>query len=265
MICISVFSGIGGFELGLEPLGFEFVLQVENNPFCVRILEKDWPHVRRIGDIRDAIRERNIPSPIKLICGGDPCQANSLAKGGKLSQYPAMAGYFLAMVGRCQAEWVLRENVCSPTVKHFAFALQLMGYGTVIVELNARDFTSQHRRRQFVIGGPGDKCARLREILLDTTRDRGICPEGDGEGQAYAQCITTHPSRISESDTLIYEHQKRNLRFLTEGEAERLQGFSGKRTAGFSRTRHFITVGNAVPPPMVAWIGERIMEVENDD
>lgn len=48
----SLFSGIGGFDLGLERASMECAWQVEIDPFCQRILAKHWPNVKRYGDIR---------------------------------------------------------------------------------------------------------------------------------------------------------------------------------------------------------------------
>jgi DNA (cytosine-5)-methyltransferase 1 len=49
----SLFAGIGGFDLGLERAGMECVWQVENDPYCNKVLEKHWPDVRRYGDVRE--------------------------------------------------------------------------------------------------------------------------------------------------------------------------------------------------------------------
>ena len=43
----SLFAGIGGFDLGLERAGMECKWQVEIDPFCLKVLEKHWPNVRR--------------------------------------------------------------------------------------------------------------------------------------------------------------------------------------------------------------------------
>jgi DNA (cytosine-5)-methyltransferase 1 len=49
----SLFAGIGGFDLGLERAGYEIAWQVENDPYCDRVLAKHWPGVTRYGDIRE--------------------------------------------------------------------------------------------------------------------------------------------------------------------------------------------------------------------
>jgi site-specific DNA-cytosine methylase len=54
---LSLFAGIGGFDLGLERAGMECVGQVENDPYCIKVLEKHWPDVPRWGDIRDVTEE----------------------------------------------------------------------------------------------------------------------------------------------------------------------------------------------------------------
>tara|TARA_Y100000310_G_scaffold285220_1_gene308535 strand:+ start:270 stop:974 length:705 start_codon:yes stop_codon:yes gene_type:complete len=50
---VSLFAGIGGFDLGLERAGMECVGQVEKDEWCLRVLEKHWPGVPRFQDIRN--------------------------------------------------------------------------------------------------------------------------------------------------------------------------------------------------------------------
>jgi DNA (cytosine-5)-methyltransferase 1 len=74
---LSLFAGIGGFELGLERTGgFETVAQCEIDPFCRKVLAKHWPKVKRYEDVRtltaDTLRRDGID--VDVICGGFPCQ-----------------------------------------------------------------------------------------------------------------------------------------------------------------------------------------------
>src|SRR5262245_43350774 len=73
----SLFSGIGGMDLGLEWAGMEVAWQVEWDPWCAHLLEAHWPEVPRYADIRD-VRGDELP-PIDVLAGGPPCQPVSAA------------------------------------------------------------------------------------------------------------------------------------------------------------------------------------------
>ena len=67
----SLFSGIGGLELGLEWAGLGPVLwQIEKDPYCRRVLARHWPEVARYDDIR-TVGKHNL-EPVALMCGGFP-------------------------------------------------------------------------------------------------------------------------------------------------------------------------------------------------
>ncbi len=80
---LDLFSGIGGFSLGLERSGyFETVAFCEIDPFCQRILAKHWPDVPCYDDVRTLTNDRLTADgigPINVITGGFPCQDISLA------------------------------------------------------------------------------------------------------------------------------------------------------------------------------------------
>jgi len=104
----SLFSGIGGFDLGLERSGMEITWQVEIDPFCNKVLAKHWPNVKRYGDIKNVTNLE----PVDLICGGFPCQPYSCAgkrkgKDDDRALWPEM----LRVVSEVKPRWIIGENV----------------------------------------------------------------------------------------------------------------------------------------------------------
>lgn len=108
---LDLFSGIGGFSLGLEKTGgFETVAFCEIDPFCQKVLKKHWPDVPCYEDVRtmDAIGLGRID----LITGGYPCQPFSTAGNRKGDQddrhlWPAM----FDIIKCARPTWVIGENV----------------------------------------------------------------------------------------------------------------------------------------------------------
>ena len=73
----SLFSGIGGLDLGLERAGMTVRWQSEIDPYCVKILEKHWPNVKRYGDVTKI--EWSGVEKVDCLCGGFPCPPVSVA------------------------------------------------------------------------------------------------------------------------------------------------------------------------------------------
>ena len=258
----SLFTGIGGFDLGFEQCGMEISWQVENNRFCLELLGQKWPDIERRHDVRYDMEglERT-----EIICGGDPCPCRSLAKGSRATSQPDLSGWFLAVVGRLRPEWVVRENVFAPDVVEFTLGLESLGYGMVVVGFDSRDFTGQSRRRQFVLGCSPGKTTRLRGSISNAADDFGFDSSRPEETTPIAACLTAHPSRMAAEDSYCFEPEKGGLRFLAPEECEALQGFPRGWTAGFSKSRRRIMLGNAVTVPIVRWIGSRIIEVNGSE
>lgn len=106
----SLFSGIGGLDLGLERAGMECAWQVEIDDYCRRVLAKHWPDVPKHADIFD-VDFTTLP-PVDLICGGFPCQPFSVAgrrKGKDDARY--LWPEFARAIGEARPRWVLLENV----------------------------------------------------------------------------------------------------------------------------------------------------------
>lgn len=110
MRVLSLFSGIGGLDLGLERAGMTVIAQVENDPWCRRVLERHWPDVPKWGDVR-TVDPGELP-PADLIAGGFPCQPVSTAGKGLGRDDPRwLWPEFERMVRGVGPRWVLVENV----------------------------------------------------------------------------------------------------------------------------------------------------------
>jgi DNA (cytosine-5)-methyltransferase 1 len=108
----SLFSGIGGLDLGLERAGMECRFQVEIDPFCRRVLAKHWPAVKRFGDITEV--EGAELEPVELIAGGFPCQDVSLAGtrvGIDAGKRSGLWREYIRLVRALRPRFVLVENV----------------------------------------------------------------------------------------------------------------------------------------------------------
>ena len=125
----SLFSGIGGLDLGLHRAGLGDVLwQVERDPFCRRILAAQWPEATRHDDVR-RVGEAEL-DPVDVICGGFPCQDISTAGAGA-GIGGARSGLwteYARIVRELRPRFVVIENVT---------ALLVRGFGTVIGDLAA--------------------------------------------------------------------------------------------------------------------------------
>jgi DNA (cytosine-5)-methyltransferase 1 len=130
----SLFSGIGGFDLGLERAGMRVIWQSEIDPYASAVLRKHWPHVPNHGDIRN-IRAGTV-EPVDVLCGGFPCQDISSAgyKAGIAGSQSRLWAEYARLVGELQPRYVLVENVA---------ALLSRGLGNVLGDLAALGFDAE--------------------------------------------------------------------------------------------------------------------------
>jgi DNA (cytosine-5)-methyltransferase 1 len=134
---LDLFSGIGGFSLGLERAGMRTVAFCEIEPFCRAVLKKHWPDVPVFGDIReltaealaDAIGVWELQSEgresdergrigycgIDVICGGFPCQDISIAgKGAGIEgERSGLWSEYARIIGEVRPRYVIVENVAA--------------------------------------------------------------------------------------------------------------------------------------------------------
>lgn len=113
---LSLFAGIGGFDLGLERTGgFETVAFCEIEPFPRAVLAKQWPKVPCYDDVRTLTAERLAADGIAVdvICGGFPCQDLSEAgeRAGIEGDRSGLWREFARLIGEIRPEIALVENV----------------------------------------------------------------------------------------------------------------------------------------------------------
>jgi len=153
----SLFSGIGGLDLGLERAGMRVAWQAENDPYCSAVLARHWPDVPNLGDVT-SIDWAEVPR-VDLICGGYPCQPFSVA-GRQLGELDPrhLWPHMLDALRVLRPRFALLENVAG----HLA-----LGFGRVLGDLAEIGYDAEwdcipaaavgapHRRdRVFVVAYP---------------------------------------------------------------------------------------------------------------
>lgn len=154
---LSLFAGIGGFDLGLERTGgFKTVAFCEIDPFCRRVLAKHWPEVPCYDDVRTLTAERLAADGIAVdvICGGFPCQDASVGNVVGLGTDGERTGLFrhiIKLADDIRPEFVLMENVANLLNRGFGNvlgALAQIGYDAEWSHISARDIGADHERNR---------------------------------------------------------------------------------------------------------------------
>ena len=162
----SLFSGIGGFELGLERAipNSKTIWQVEQNKYCQSILKKHWPEAIMYNDIRE-VNHENV-HPVNIICGGFPCQGVSAAgkgKGIEGDKRSGLWGEMYRLIDELQPRIAVMENVPALLWKargmHVVMSnLAQIGYDAEWTVISARQFGAPHlRKRVFIVAYPNSK------------------------------------------------------------------------------------------------------------
>lgn len=188
----SLFSGVGGLDLGLERAGMRVLWQVEIDPQARAVLRKHWPNVDLHEDVRDVGRH-NL-EPVDLICGGFPCQDLSVAgrRAGLAGERSGLFYEFMRVVAELAPRWVLIENVPGLLSSNggrdmgaVLGTLAKLGYGYAYRVLDLQHFgVPQRRRRVFIVGHLGGFCPP--EILLEPESVPGHPAPGREAGEGVA-------------------------------------------------------------------------------
>jgi DNA (cytosine-5)-methyltransferase 1 len=232
----SLFSGIGGFELGLQRAGMEISWMVEIDPFCRRVLAKNWPNVdRSVIDVKEA-GKHNLRA-VDLICGGFPCQdlSHSGGRRGLAGERSGLWFEYARIIREITPRWVLVENV--PGLLSIDDG---RGFGTVLRNLAESGYDAEW------------DCLPAAAFGADHVRDR-----------VY---IVAYTSGIGLSPVIQY------VPGFAQHQMDR-RTWNGRRLdqPGIERMAHGIpfqmeqlaAYGNAVVPQIAEWLGHRVIEAEN--
>jgi len=241
---LDLFSGIGGFSLGLERAGMQTVAFCEIDPFARRVLAKHWPQVPIYDDVRelDAARLRADGITIDVICGGFPCQDISTSghKVGLSGERSGLWREYARIIRELRPLYVVVENVA---------ALLGRGLGDVLGDLAECGYDAEW------------DCIPAYAVGAPQTRDRVwivAYPQGIGRQPSDAQprvLPTSLPNRAglaggggaadaADAQWTVWPPEPALVR-VADGFPDRLDRIRG--------------LGNAVVPQIVEIIGRAIV------
>jgi DNA (cytosine-5)-methyltransferase 1 len=192
---VSLFAGIGGFDLAFQRAGFTPVLHAEADPDPRAVLDAHFPGIPDAGDV---CLLKGEPDAVHVLCAGSPCQDFSVAglRAGLAGQRSGLAWQFVRLVQEYWPTWVVWENVpgvlSSNGGRDFAAivgALVERGYGCAWRVLDAQCLgVPQRRRRVFLVGHRGDVC-RAGQVLFERDGGQGDPAPGSQAGQEFARLV----------------------------------------------------------------------------
>jgi DNA (cytosine-5)-methyltransferase 1 len=250
---LDLFSGIGGFSLGLERSGLcKTVAFCEIAPFPRKVLAKHWPGVPIYEDVRtltaDTLAGDGIA--VDVICGGFPCQDISTAgKGvGLAGERSGLWREIARLVGELRPRFVIVENVSALLGRGLGDVLgdlSKIGYDAEWEVISASDVGAPHdRQRVWLVAHPATQ--RRERILYNwawrsaTARDEWPSTSLDSQRGALAwlESTITRISPILRND----------------------DGISGRLAQ-----HQLAALGNAVVPQIPELIGRAILKQLKDE
>lgn len=289
MSVVSLFSGIGGLEIGLERSGFETNFFCEIDPAATAVLDEWYPEV----PIHDDVETLQAIPQCEILTAGFPCQDLSLA-GGKAGLGGSRSGlvgevFRLIRGAKRKPRWLLFENVPYMLVLNrgagmatLVDILEAEGYRWAYRVVDARSFGLPQRRQRVLL--LASQSEDPREVLF---ADEGVSnpvedrPSRVEIGPAYGFYWTmgkmgagwareaTPPIKGGSglgipSPPAIWLSANDFVGTPQIEDTERLQGFPKGWTSpvldapDVRPSARWRLVGNAVCPPMAAWVGERL-------
>lgn len=258
----SLFSGIGGIDLGLERAGLICKWQCEIDDYATRVLQKHWPDVPRFRDVRKC-GAHNLGA-VDLIAGGFPCQdiSNAGKRTGIDGDRSGLWREYHRIICELRPRYVLVENVA---------ALLVRGMGRVLRDLAASGYDAEWqcipaaavgaphiRDRVFILAYtqiPGERelSGKRRSGLVDFNGRGSSIPDTDRHEQDR-RGGTMQVGWFGSTGALAADHKRNRDQWGTEPDV-------GRVAHGIpSRVDRLRGLGNAVVPQVAEYIGRSIIQ-----
>jgi DNA (cytosine-5)-methyltransferase 1 len=266
---LDLFSGIGGFSLGLERAGMRTLAFCEIEPYCRAVLKKHWPNVPIFEDVTK-LKGADVGSA-DIICGGFPCQDISLAgKGaGIQGERSGLWREYARLISEIRPKYAIIENVP---------ALRGRGLSRVLCDLAALGYDAEwHCIPASAIGA---RHRRDRIWIVAYSNLPGYSQAGLREADSRRQADWSSGTRSAASDSLRQRYgvdsqqpfmEADRRRILTKDALrERANGWLpepalGRVVDGFpGRVDQIRALGNAIVPQIAEIIGRAIIDFEQN-
>ena len=211
---VSLFAGVGGFDIAAERVGIDPVVACEIDPQARGVLQHRLPNTTLINDVKDVtgdkLREYGLDPRRTIITGGFPCQDLSIAgkqaglEGGERS---SLFFEIVRILREFNPQWFILENVpgllSSKRGRDMGIvvgSLAELGYSFSWRILDAQNFgVPQRRRRVFIVGHFGTDATRAEQVLFESEGSRGDFEAGHAQGQD----TTGDPAQSTDSNSRI--------------------------------------------------------------
>ena len=277
MNVLDLFSGIGGFSLGLQRAGMKTIAFCEIDKYCQKVLKKNFPDIPIYDDVCK-LNGSDINEPVDLICGGFPCQPFSFA-GKRLGAEDDRHLWpeYLRLIQELKPTWIIGENVAgliNMGLDNVLSDLEGAGYSSRTFVIPAVAVDAKHRRDRLWIVGYSNLYVRGEQRnFLPHANDRGI-RRGEQQSEstqethgklAYTTSIRQQGQREFEQRSSSTPDKKRqtNTTFSIGIKSEwSIEPELGRVAHGIPhRMDRLKGLGNAVVPQIPEIIGNAIMEV----
>lgn len=174
----SLFSGIGGFDLAAQWMGWDNVFQVEIDPFCQKVLAKNFQLTKRYADIK-TFPAGDYRGLLDIVTGGFPCKQTSLSAAihkkrlGLQGPDSSLWEEQVRVLGDCLPPWAVVENVAGVKKWEDKIKSDLAGLGYTVsrLDFSASGFGLPHERRRciYVANANGQRLEITRRSTTPST------------------------------------------------------------------------------------------------